>query len=88
MRWAHEPSPQKRKKVDGRKSTPSEAELFATCGEPGARWNVPAHKVTLCYEMADEFVKLFKAYGDEPLTALSPAAGDRPGVPSAFKGFR
>jgi hypothetical protein len=59
-----------------------------TCGEPGARWNVPAHKVTMCYEMADEFVKLFKAYGDEPLTALSPAAGDRPGVPTSFKGFR
>ena len=34
-KWHHQRSGRKRKNKDARKSTPSEAELFAGCGEPG-----------------------------------------------------
>jgi hypothetical protein len=30
-------------------------------GQPDAHWNVPSHKVTLCYEMAEEFVELLSS---------------------------
>jgi len=32
-----------------------------TCGQPDAHWDLSTHKLTLCYEMAEEFVQL---YGD------------------------
>jgi hypothetical protein len=59
-----------------------------TCGQPDAHWNVPSHTVTLCYEMADDFVQLFKAHGHEPIAGLSPDPGTQPGAPITQKGFR
>ena len=56
-----------------------------TCGAPGATWSIPEHRVILCYELADEFVQLYKAHGEEPLAALSPPAGSRAGVPMGFR---
>jgi hypothetical protein len=56
-----------------------------TCGSSGANWSVPEHKVILCYELADEFVQLYKLHGEDPLAKLSPPAGDRLGVPLGFR---
>jgi hypothetical protein len=56
-----------------------------TCGEPGARWNMTAHKVIVCYELADDFVQLYKLHGEEPLASLAPPAGNRSGMPLGFK---
>ena len=56
-----------------------------SCGQPGANWNVPSHKVTLCYELADEFVQLYKLHGEDPLATLSPPAGDRASTPLGFR---
>ena len=33
-----------------------------TCGNAGAYWKVPIAKVTLCYEMADDFAELYRDY--------------------------
>jgi hypothetical protein len=56
-----------------------------SCGDSGAQWVVQDHKVVFCYELADEFVSLYKAHGEDTLTSLSPPAGYRPGVPLGFK---
>jgi hypothetical protein len=56
-----------------------------SCGGSGAKWVGPDHKITLCYELAEEFVQLFKAYGAEPLAKLSPPAGDQSGAPMGFR---
>jgi len=36
-----------------------------TCGFINARWNRPTRKLTLCYELAADFVELYRAYGIE-----------------------
>ena len=56
-----------------------------TCGAPGATWNIPEHKVILCYELAEEFVQLYKAHGEAPLATLSPPPGNRSGAPMGFR---
>jgi len=56
-----------------------------TCGESGAEWNTPAHKIFFCYELADEFVQLYKLHGEDPLMSLSPPAGNRLGAPFGYK---
>lgn len=33
-----------------------------SCGEPNAKWNLPTHMETICYELADEFVDLYLGY--------------------------
>jgi len=33
-----------------------------TCGEPGASWSIPERKMTFCYELADDFVQLYKLH--------------------------
>jgi len=55
------------------------------CGESSAKWVGPEHKITLCYDLAEEFVQLYKSHGEDPLAALSPPAGDRAGVPLGFR---
>jgi Putative metallopeptidase len=35
-----------------------------SCGYPNARWDLPTHKLTVCYELAAEFADLYRAYGD------------------------
>ncbi|MGZ5914996.1 MAG: DUF4344 domain-containing metallopeptidase [Hyphomicrobium sp.] len=42
------------------------------CGEPGARWSIPERKMVFCYELADDFVQLYKLHGEDPLAELSP----------------
>jgi hypothetical protein len=56
-----------------------------TCGSSGAQWVGPEHKITLCYELADEFVQLYKLHGEAPLASLSPPAGSRLGAPLGFR---
>jgi hypothetical protein len=34
-----------------------------TCGFPNARWDLPSHKLTVCYELAADFAELYRAYG-------------------------
>ena len=31
-----------------------------SCGRPDAHWNLPAHRLVLCYEMAEELVRLYR----------------------------
>jgi hypothetical protein len=33
-----------------------------TCGEPGARWDLTAKAVIICYEIAQEFSQLYRSY--------------------------
>jgi hypothetical protein len=33
-----------------------------SCGEPNATWNIGAKTLTLCYELASEFIELFQSY--------------------------
>jgi hypothetical protein len=33
-----------------------------SCGEPNATWNIGAKTLTLCYELANEFVELYQGY--------------------------
>jgi len=56
-----------------------------TCGSSGAKWVGSDHKITLCYELAEEFVQMYKLHGEVPLAALTPPAGDRSGVPMGFR---
>ena len=56
-----------------------------TCGSPGAKWVGSDHKITLCYELAEEFVQFYKLHGQDPLASLSPPAGNRLGAPSGFR---
>jgi hypothetical protein len=37
------------------------------CGDPGARWEVKAKKIVVCYELIREFVQLYRDYGSRPL---------------------
>jgi Putative metallopeptidase len=56
-----------------------------TCGESGARWSIPDHKIFICYELSEEFVQLYKLHGEDPLATLSPPPGYRPSVPLGFR---
>jgi hypothetical protein len=42
-----------------------------TCGFINARWDRPTRKLTLCYELAEDFAELYRAYGNEPLVSRS-----------------
>ena len=39
-----------------------------TCGTPGARWDLSAQKIVICYEMAMDFALLYRDYGLRPIT--------------------
>jgi hypothetical protein len=57
-----------------------------TCGEASASWSLEDRKAIFCYELADEFVELYKAHGDDPLAALSPPpTASRSGQPMGFR---
>jgi hypothetical protein len=34
-----------------------------SCGEPNARWTIPTRRLHVCYELAEEFVELYRDYG-------------------------
>jgi DNA-binding XRE family transcriptional regulator len=36
--------------------------VLQTCGESNAQWSPGAHKEVLCYEMAEEFLELYRGY--------------------------
>jgi hypothetical protein len=33
-----------------------------TCGEPAAHWNFPSRTLTVCYEIAADFARLYRGY--------------------------
>ena len=37
-----------------------------SCGKPGAHWDLMSHRLTVCYEMAEEFVHLYHQQTLEP----------------------
>src|SRR6266700_2671295 len=39
------------------------------CGESGAMWTPSTLNLTLCYEMADEFVELYQGYTEKRTTS-------------------
>ena len=58
---------------------------MTTCGSPGAKWVGSDHKITVCYELAEEFVQFYKLHGKDPLASLSPRAGSRLGAVGGFR---
>jgi hypothetical protein len=36
-----------------------------SCGAPGARWSIPQRRLTLCYELAEEFFELYRNHAAE-----------------------
>lgn len=51
------------------------------CGEPGAQWNLPDHKVEYCYELTEDFVDLYRLHGEDTLAQLAPPpTATRPGT--------
>jgi hypothetical protein len=36
-----------------------------SCGEPNATWNIGSKTLTLCYELANEFIELFQGYSSK-----------------------
>jgi len=53
-----------------------------SCGEAISYWNLPARTLTLCYEMAADFVELYRAYGSArvppPRVAARPRRSGNP----------
>ena len=41
-----------------------------TCGDVGARWTIPTRRLHICYELAQEFLELFRDYGAESIARL------------------
>jgi hypothetical protein len=41
-----------------------------TCGDVGARWTIPTRRLHICYELAQEFLELFRDYGAENIAVL------------------
>jgi len=39
---------------------------MSPCGEPGARWDLSARKIIVCYELAVDFADLYRDYAVEP----------------------
>jgi hypothetical protein len=38
-----------------------------SCGEPGSHWDLPSRTLTVCYEMAADFVRLYREYASDPV---------------------
>jgi hypothetical protein len=45
-----------------------------SCGFPNARWELPSHTLTVCYELAADFAELYRAYGKETVKSSETAA--------------
>jgi hypothetical protein len=45
-----------------------------SCGAANARWDLATRKLTLCYELAAEFARLYRAYGDQVMLPLERSA--------------
>jgi Putative metallopeptidase len=61
-----------------------------SCGDPNAHWDLPTHKLTLCYELASEFSDLYRTYAEVRADGLATAgASKRKALDvSAFKSKR
>ena len=46
-----------------------------SCGRPGAHWDLLSHRLIVCYEMAEEFVELYRQQTLEP-KQVAPAANE------------
>jgi hypothetical protein len=46
---------------------------WETCGEAGAHWQFKSRKLLVCYELADEFARLYRDYGE--MVIPTPKAG-------------
>jgi len=59
----------------------------SACDEPGASWNILKHRVIFCYELADDFVELYKLHGEDALAKLSPppTPASRSGRPMGYR---
>src|ERR1700742_4891927 len=42
-----------------------------TCGEPGARWDLTAKAVIVCYEIVQEFAQLYRSYRKVTVAAMA-----------------
>jgi Putative metallopeptidase len=52
-----------------------------SCGDPNARWTIPTRTLHVCYELAQEFVELYRDFGgDRTLAQLRLTPGKRPTV--------
>jgi Putative metallopeptidase len=40
-----------------------------SCGSPNAQWDLSTRKLTVCYELAEDFAELYRAYGVSPKSA-------------------
>lgn len=68
-----------------------------TCGEPNARWTIPTRRLHVCYELVQEFVELYRDYGEggsraqarlTPKYRFNAVAQSRPQSTSAWKKLR
>jgi hypothetical protein len=58
-----------------------------SCGYPNARWDLPTHRLTVCYELAGEFAELYRSYSGvraEPRVAAD-SSKRKPTGASAYK---
>lgn len=44
-----------------------------SCGEPNARWTIETRRLHICYELALEFVELYKDFGEEAIALRAKA---------------
>jgi hypothetical protein len=60
-----------------------------SCGYPNARWDLPTHKLTVCYELASEFADLYRTYADVRADGSATRTGQNVKQPaSAFRSSR
>jgi hypothetical protein len=48
-----------------------------SCGYPNARWDLPTHKLTMCYELAPEFADIYRTYADVRADGSATADGSK-----------
>lgn len=68
-----------------------------SCGEANARWTIPTRRLHVCYELVQEFVELYRGYGEgrnlagvrlTPKYRLNVASQGRPQSGGAWRGLR
>jgi hypothetical protein len=61
-----------------------------SCGFPNARWDLPSHTLTLCYELATEFADLYRNYADARADGSATVDSSKPRTinASAFEATR
>jgi hypothetical protein len=49
-----------------------------TCGGFNTGWNESTRKLTLCYELAADFVELYRSYNDKLMASANPSPKAKP----------